>query len=319
MSFAQIKGQDEALNVLRSVLQNRPTHSYLFCGPEGVGKKMTALAAAQFLNCPFAGDDACGQCPSCRKIALGEHADVILLEPDGASIKIEQVRSLSSLTALRSFEGGYQVIILNEAHLLTEQAANSLLKILEEPKEKTVFILITSKPEAILSTIRSRCTVINFKGLSATVIVEILGGQAAQAALLANGSVKTAQDILNDPEFFTLRQEVHAFITRLPSLSNAQTVEQCELWKPNKAKAIRILSFVEFWFRDLLIYRLSQNAELLLNKDCLESYQSFTADLDLLSILEKIEQAMSYLRQNVSPQLTLAVCFFKISPLNNFS
>ena len=315
MSFAQVKGQEDALNILRSVLINRPTHSYLFCGPEGVGKKVAALAAAQFLNCPHADDDACGRCPSCRKIALGEHADVIMLEPDGASIKIEQVRSLNALTSLRSYEGGYQVIIINDAHLLTEQAANSLLKMLEEPKEKTVFILITSKPEAILSTIRSRCCVIKFKGLSAADIVAVLGEQAAQAALLANGSVKTAQDILNDPDFFTLRQDVLSFIKRLPELSPAQIVEQCALWKPNKAKAVRILSFVEFWFRDLLLYRLSQNSSLLLNKDCLESYQSCSSFTDILTILEKIEQAMRYLNQNVSPELTLEVCFFKISAL----
>ena len=314
LSFAEIKGQDQALTLLKSVLAKRPTHCYLFTGPEGVGKKKTALSLAQYLNCPHAKLDACGICPSCVKIANNEHPDVFLIEPLGSSIKLEQVHSLTNLTALRSFEGGYQVIIIDDAHLLTEQAANSLLKILEEPKEKTVFILVTSKPEAILSTIRSRACQIKFNALSPETIIGILGDSAKDAAYLAAGSVKTAQDILHDEEFFPLRREVLSFNTE-PHQKMSQIIEQCRAWKVNKAKALLILSFLSLWYRDLLIFRTSGNENLLINRDCLEEYKNYPYEADWIAVLELLRKYQGYLKQNVSPELTLIVCFSQISSL----
>lgn len=315
MSFAEIKGQAAALNLLKSVLDNRPGHFYLFCGPEGVGKKKTALATAQYLNCSHKTTDACGVCSSCLKIAHNEHPDVFLIEPSGSSIKLEQVHALANITALHSFEGGYQVIIVNDAHLLTEQAANSLLKILEEPKEKTVFILITSKLEAILPTICSRATIIKFQALSMENITEILGAEARAIAPLAAGSVQTAQNILNDAEFFPLRQEVFLFIEQLDAKNRLEILAQCSSWKANKAKANLILSFAALWYRDLLIFRLSQNENLLMNKDYLMAYQQYPACSDILPILDLLRKYQGYLKQNVSPELTLIVCFLEISAL----
>jgi len=317
LSFSEIKGQAPAMELLMANLRTHRAHSYLFCGPEGVGKKKSALATAQYLNCPHHTDDACGLCPSCRKIAQNEHPDVILIEPDGNSIKIEQVRPLSKLTALKSYEGGYQVVIINDAHLLTEQAANSLLKILEEPKDNTVFILITSKPESILTTIRSRCITIKFQALSPAAIVEILGPQAENAAFLAAGSAKTAADIMQDAEFFSLRQDVFLFNEQLMRLSKNEIIDKCAAWQPNKAKATRILAFLQLWYRDLYVYRLSQNPELMLNKDCIEQYKSARIFADFSAVLELLEQHMRYLRQNTNPELTLEVCFFKLSALLN--
>lgn len=317
MSFSEIKGQDAALTLLRAILDKRPGHCYLFCGPDGIGKKKAALACAQYLNCPNASlkHDACDICPSCLKIANNEHPDVFLIEPDGASIKLEQVHKLANLTALKSFEGAYQVVIINDAHLLTEYAANSLLKILEEPTEKTVFILITSKPESILTTIRSRAAVIKFQALTPPVITSILGPDSAQAANLASGSVRTAMDILHDEEFFPLRSEVFAFNERLATQNPAQIITQCALWKANKAKANLILSFLAMWYRDLLIYQTCANEQLILNQDCLQSYQDFQLNVDIPAILKLIGKYQRFLKQNVSPELTLIVCFLQISSL----
>ncbi len=317
MSFSEIKGQDAALTLLQAVLDKRPSHCYLFCGPEGVGKKKAAVATAQYLNCPHATDahDACDRCPSCLKIAHNEHPDVLLIEPDGASVKLEQVQNLTNLTALKSFEGGWQIIIINEAHLLTPPAANSLLKILEEPKEKTVFILITSKLEYILPTIRSRATIIKFQALSAATITDILGPEVAQAALLSAGSAKTALDIMHDEEFFPLRQEVLSFNESLAAKDAEQIIAQCTLWKVNKAKAALILSFSAFWYRDLLIRRVTNTDELIFNRDCSQAYQSFSSNADFFAILELIDKYQRFLKQNVYPELTLIVCFLQISAI----
>ena len=115
MSFRQIKGQEQAISLLKSALKHhRLAHCYLFCGPSGVGKKTTALALAQYLNCtaPTAEIDACENCASCYKIAHHEHADVITIAPEGTSIKLKQVEAMIRQAALRSYEGGYQVILI---------------------------------------------------------------------------------------------------------------------------------------------------------------------------------------------------------------
>ena len=132
MRFSDIQGQDKAIHILQRAIQNQHiAHAYLFTGPEGVGKKNTALALAQSLNCEAADPQtfsSCGQCASCVQIDCGSHPDLIFLEPDGNSIKIEQIRNLLSKISLRNYESTYKVAIINDAHLMTEQAANCLLK-----------------------------------------------------------------------------------------------------------------------------------------------------------------------------------------------
>ena len=211
MQFSDIQGQEKAIHILQCAIQNRHiAHAYLFAGPEGVGKKRTALALAQYLNC--AAPDlntftSCGNCPSCIQSVSGSQPDILMLEPDGASIKIEQIRTLLSKVSLRSYENAYKVIIINDAHLMTEQAANCLLKTLEEPTDNTVFILITAQVQNLPVTILSRCQQISFHLLSPSVIQDILQklhperqSQIGLVTALAKGSVSTAENLLANEE-----------------------------------------------------------------------------------------------------------------------
>ena len=166
MQFSEIKGQEQAIHIIERAIQTQHiAHAYLFTGPEGVGKKKAALAMAQYLNCTGKAPESmqsCGSCPSCIQAQTGSQPDIIVLEPDGASIKIEQIRALLSKVSLRNYDSVYKVILINDAHLMTEQAANCLLKTLEEPTDNTVFILITSQIQNLPITILSRCQQIQF-------------------------------------------------------------------------------------------------------------------------------------------------------------
>jgi len=154
----------------RSIRDDSLPPSLLFTGPSNAGPRDTAIAAAQALNCqsPVTGQqspviDACGVCSACTRIARRIHPDVLIVEPgDSGSIKIEQVRDVVERTAYRPFEGRRRVVIIADAETMVPAAQNALLKTLEEPPPSSVFILITSLPDQLLPTVRSRLIRLSF-------------------------------------------------------------------------------------------------------------------------------------------------------------
>lgn len=166
MAFASVLGHERLRELLaRAVRHRRLPPALLFSGPSGVGKRTLALAAGRALLCDRADGDACDACPTCARASRGLHPDAILVEPDGLSIKIEQVRDAVREIAGRPFEGRARAIVFDEAHLLTEQAQNALLKSLEEPPATSHVFLVTASPQALLPTIRSRCQMLRFSPL----------------------------------------------------------------------------------------------------------------------------------------------------------
>lgn len=153
----------------RSVHREALPPSLIFSGPAGAGKRQTAVATAQALNCLSPrGDgesrDACGTCAACTRIARGAHPDVLIVEPgDNGSIKIDQVRDVIDRAGYRPFEGRRRVIIIDEADAMAASPQNALLKVLEEPPPSSVFILITARPDMLLPTVQSRCQRLRFQ------------------------------------------------------------------------------------------------------------------------------------------------------------
>jgi DNA polymerase-3 subunit delta' len=178
MAFRDIVGHRRLIDLLtRSIHRGSLPPSLVFAGPSGIGKRLTAIAVAQALNCiklvgPERGDesseaepafDACGACTACSKIARGVHPDVLLVEPgDSGTIKIEQVRDVVDRAAYRPFEGRRRVVVIDDADAMVSAAQNALLKTLEEPPPSSVFILVTSRPDMLLPTVRSRCIRLSF-------------------------------------------------------------------------------------------------------------------------------------------------------------
>src|SRR6516225_8154578 len=170
MTFDTFIGNRKIIERLRTKLRERRfPHGLIFSGPDGVGKHTCALMIAKALNCQNAeGRDFCGECPACRKIDSGNHPDVITvsLEEEASQIKIAQIRQLLSTLDLQPLEGRNKIFIIDPADLLNAEAANALLKGLEEPPENSFFILITVNVHELLMTIRSRCQVYNFTPLT---------------------------------------------------------------------------------------------------------------------------------------------------------
>jgi len=201
MAWTEILGQPLAVRVLQMhLVQDRIAPAYLFAGPDGVGKRLAARTFATALNCERYPDSPCEVCDQCRRIQRGVHPDLHLLAPKGAAdlLRIDDVRAVVGRVVLRPFMGRFQAVILEDADRLTEEAANSLLKILEEPPRQTRFILLTAQPAACLPTIVSRCQVIRFQRLAASLIQRLLEREghpaeiARPASLLAGGSLAKA-------------------------------------------------------------------------------------------------------------------------------
>ncbi len=220
--FKDILGQDLAVKILKSSLASgRISHAYLFYGQEGVGKRMTAIAFAQSLNCqttvvggqwlvnsephPTFFKDACGECISCRKIGEGNHPDVEYVTSPGRQIKIDQIRELKKRAYLKPMEATRKVYIIDDAGQMTREASNSLLKTLEEPPGFVVLILITSNINQLLPTIRSRCQLLYFHSLPREIVRRILcqncrisPDRAAEGAIFSLGSVSQAMAYLEE-------------------------------------------------------------------------------------------------------------------------
>ncbi|ACK42070.1 MULTISPECIES: DNA polymerase III subunit delta' [Dictyoglomus] len=322
MAFKEIVGQRQAVEILRKAIhENRLSQTYLFVGPEGVGKKLTAISLVQALNCKIEPFEGCGKCDICEAIKNLSYPDLFYIEPEGQWYKIQQVRELRKEAYVKPYIGDLKVFILDEAHQLRNEGANALLKILEEPPEHTLFILIAYRPELLLPTIISRSQIINFTYLTYEEVWRIIEDKVPEDRLevlvnLSQGSVGKAF-FWNDENNWTKRVELFKYLTLLKKdklYSPFDLVDFLAEEKDNE-KIISLLELVLFWWRDLFFWKLTGDEKYITQKDfsveIARKSQEYSIS-ELKTFFRLTQDAIRGIRNNANLLLTLETLFLRV-------
>jgi len=321
MTFDHILGHDRQKDILgRALAHGRVAHAYLFTGPEGIGKRLTAMAFARAIVCLE--QRGCGQCTACRKIDHQNHPDLHLLEPDGNSIKIEQVRVFQRELNLKPLEASRKICLIDQAEALTVGAANALLKTLEEPRGDTLLILLSAQPNRLLATIRSRCQTLPFtRHPDRRIQQELekqLGIDATESHILAalsEGSFKKAFG--KDRELYvTQRRVLLKTLTGLSPGSILPILTFAEELAADKTVLPDILDIFQAFYRDVLMTLQGHAASTLINLDLQEKVNRVASRMDVDSVLAKLEALTVTRRQierNVNRQLALEVLLMNLA------
>lgn len=321
MTFDHILGHDRQKDILgRALAHGRVAHAYLFTGPEGIGKRLTAMAFARAIVCLE--QRGCGHCTACRKIDHQNHPDLHILEPDGNSIKIEQVRIFQRELNLKPLEASRKICLIDQAETLTIGAANALLKTLEEPRGDTLLILISAQPNRLLATIRSRCQTLPFTRHPDRRIQEELekqlGVDATESHILAalsEGSFKKAFG--KDRELYvTQRRVLLKTLTGLSPGSILPILSFAEELAADKTVLPDILDIFQAFYRDVLMTLQGHAASALINLDLQEKVNRVASHMSVDSVLAKLEALAVTRRQierNVNRQLALEVLLMNLA------
>lgn len=328
-----VVGQTRAVSLLeRSLARQTVAHAYLLVGPRQVGKRMLALELAKALNCEGA-NPPCGECLSCRKIATGKHADVQTIslvssnsgEKPQTEISIDQIREMQHLASLPPFEGRCKVFIIDGAELMSHEAANSLLKTLEEPVARVVFILLTVNERLLPATIVSRCQRLELPPLAIAEVEKALttrwgieGSKARLLAGLCHGSLGWALAAAQDESRLKQRSERLTRLVRVVAGDGEERFDYAQelsrLYSQNRELVGEILDLWLNWWRDLLLIKIGC-PELVTSSDMLKVLTSHAQGYRLFEIrdfMARLQTASEQLKQNANSQLALEVLLFNI-------
>lgn len=327
MSWSAILGQPLAVRLLRqAVSTQKVAHANLFVGPQGVGKRLTAMELAKALNClsPRPEGAACDTCVSCRKMAATPptHPDLMVVTPEGRFIKTDQMRELQSEMYARPTEGRARVAIIDGAERLNAEAGNRVLKLLEEPPSYVVFVLLTHNLSGVLPTIVSRCQIINFPPLATDEVAAYLqeqrklnAGQAQLFAALSGGSIGRAVELEGSPEVLVRRDDAYDLLRRMADLDDVDLLVQSEGLEKQKENLDGWLEMVTIWLRDALVLSQGAPERLAVNADKVSEARRLEARYgaqSLIVMLEAVSEARGYLMRNANTRLTLDVLMLRL-------
>lgn len=288
-------------------------HAYLFVGPKEIGKTQTALALAKLLLCETRGKSFCDVCAVCRKIDQGAHPDVFLIqrEEDALQIKIEQVRDLLAHARLMPFEAKRKVFIIKNVEEMNAQAANALLKTLEEPTKTSLLILTTAALDNVLETVRSRCHLIPFLPSSTENIIQQLEGEFVESfnaahflAYFSEGCLNKAKR-LREEDFFALKNDyIDGFIYK------AENEELLKDILADKEKTKVFIQIIMSWVRDSLLLKSGVDDARLIHldrKSDLDDFQARFTFEELNSIYDQCVLSYRQTMDNLNARMSLMI------------
>jgi DNA polymerase-3 subunit delta' len=309
--------QERVIKILtNSLKRDRLAHAYLFKGDKGTGKKGISLVFAKSFFCNEKVDmEPCGKCKDCKRIDSGNHPDVHVISPDGHSIKIDQIRRLQKEFAYLGVESRKKVYILEHAEKMTNQAANSLLKFLEEPGQHTLAILLTEQSQFLLDTIISRCQVITFQPISSQLLIDHLNKLDVPEYLSRSISVLTndmteGERLANDDWFVQARNKMIKLVEELKNRPHNIFLFVQTDWLDHFKERDQIsmgLDLLLLWYKDIYLYQLDEK-KLMVNIDQVEALSAQALQMSQTKVREKMQailEAKRRLYTNMNQQLLM--------------
>lgn len=317
--FSDVIGHSNVIDKLKNIIKSgRVANAYIFAGPPDIGKEFVAINFAKALNCKEFKDDCCDKCVSCRRIEDGNHTDVRIIRPEGAKLKIDQIRLLKRQETYKAIEGEYKVYIIVDAEKMTLESANSILKTLEEPSDKTIFILLTQAYNSLLPTIRSRCQLIRFS--------------LVPQKILQKGLMNYPGMTESNAKWLTIRsQGKPGKALKMASEKNAENKDDMTLilsilTQRNKSYLINTFKKAEeinkldnaidtiiSWYRDIILVKQGCSEELLIhsdNKQVLEQLAQSYSIVELEKLIDLALNLQSLIKRNINPVLTIEIMIF---------
>lgn len=323
MSFKSVIGQKEAVEILEDeIIKDRISHAYLFSAKSGTGKSKLAFEFAKANFCQEAAADSCGSCINCRKMDHHNHPDfkVISVLEGKSSISIDQIRELKKEIAYKPYESEHKIYIIESAEKMSKEAANSLLKTLEEPPSFATIILLVEDSGKLLPTIVSRCQQIKLKNVAHQKIKELLidkGLSKSRAEILsrtAAGSPGRALDALELDNYFEERKNIYDFLKDITSKNTMEIFQITAKLSSLINSDFPCFNLLSDWYRDIMMIK-QDYLDAVINKDYLEELKGLSLEMTqqkIIKNLELIDKTEEYISRNVKEELSLEVLFFKL-------
>lgn len=322
MDYRDIVGHELVVQSLkRAVKNNNISHFYLFEGEDGLGKRTLGRTFAKTLLCEDKGEEPCNTCSSCIKFDHLNHPDYHEIDPLKGIIRKGQVEEVIRGMSMSPFQGDRKVFLIDQAHLMNKEAQNAMLKSLEEPPSYVHMILVTSSSKNLLPTIVSRGQQIRFGQIPQNLVTEFLVGnkgmEIGEARFLAEfskGSLGRAVLLSDSEDFFQLRDWIIELVGFLIGGESWKIFSAVERFTDEKERVQELLDMMLFWFRDIMVYKATEDLSLVINRDKekLLSEQSFLDFERINGIIKKIQDTSMNIQLNVNYQLSIETMLFKI-------
>ena len=316
--FQDILGHEMIKDHFRKAIENhKVSHAYILAGEEGMGRKSLANAFAMTLLCEKGLKEPCMECHSCKQMLSDNHPDVIhVTHEKPGSIGVDDIRKqINDTIMIKPYSSYYKIYMVDEAEKMTVQAQNALLKTIEEPPSYAVIILMTTNPDAFLPTILSRCIQLKLKPLRDYVVkgylVEKLGVPVEKAevyAAFARGNLGKAIHIASSEEFGELYRAVLTLLKNIKNMDLPALLEFIKKLQEDHLDINECLDFMQLWYRDILMYKVTKDMNLLIFKDEYKTVSEICRHSSyegLEAVLEAIDKAKQRLDANVNTELAL--------------
>ncbi len=322
--FNEVVGHKDVVGYFQTAIKSgKISHAYILNGEKGSGKHVLARTFAAALNCE--GEERpCGECHSCRQAESKNHPDIVEVTHDKPnSIGVEDIRTqLVDDVTIRPYSSPYKVYIVSDAEKMTPQAQNALLKTIEEPPKYVVILLLTTNASALLPTILSRCVMLNTKPIPDAEVreylmehVQIPDYQADICVAFAQGNIGKAVQLASSEKFGEIKAAAVHLLTHAAEMDIADISAAVKAVADFKVDIRDYLDILAVWYRDVLYFKATNDADGIIFKENLRAIQEQTRTISyegIEQILESIQKAKERLTANVNFELTMELLFLRI-------